>query len=329
MSINQGSGFAYAGGSGGGGGGTSLTATQVAFGSPANTVTSSSAFFYDTTNSLYNLGFSGVGMSIDEGNSRYAFGDISAIKQGIQLYINNNTGIALAALGDVDAVGNGTALQITDAIGVAEMGDVNNVSNGVAVVVDNLNNKVTIGDVNATTNGTQLYIDIANSVATLGDVRSVVNGTTVTVDDSLSTVSIANAISSPTFTIYKSGSGSVTIPRGVRGLIYDPASTNGTAVIKLTQAEDGTEIMVVFGGQINTGLLVVQALSFVGSGAAVLGNIAASAYSGDVYLIKYIDKGTPYWYVSTTAADVPYIGANRNVVLGANNISSNNSMTVC
>ena len=85
----------FANGGGNGGGSTPfLTDTEIAFGSPINTIQSSASFTYDLTTSTFSLGFgtatliSGVG---DSHNISVVLGDVDKIANRTQISIQDNS----------------------------------------------------------------------------------------------------------------------------------------------------------------------------------------------------------------------------------------------
>ena len=198
MGFDSGEGFTGLGG-GGGGGGVALTYTQIAFGSPSNTVTSSSDLTYDET-AGFSVGFSGVKAITANTTSSilYTFGaeDAAAVIEtrnvagNLQSVIsatdtlgNTSTGVLNSNTFSLGFPINGNLFKMDDTNNFIKLGDVNDTTAGQQLVIENATHYSGLGDVNATHNGNQIFINDSSNVCQFGDVNFTTLGQVLIIDN--------------------------------------------------------------------------------------------------------------------------------------------------
>lgn len=93
-----------------------------------------------------------------------------------------------------------------------------------------------------------------------------------------------------------SGTGSVTIQDGKRGIYYNPGTTQATATITLPAAPvDGQETAICFGGTVTAGTVVTILTIAPNSGQTVIGTLPTTA-TVDTHLAYKYRSATSQWY---------------------------------
>lgn len=261
------------------------------------------------TTSYAGIGSSGAGLILTESANNFSvLVDAGASDPNKFGLFHTITGIQDIAIYNLDYLGGGD-----DAYVFAEGKIVYNITSsklflGDAVAgnqpyieLDNSLGEINIYGLNG---GTPLKsMNFAGNVMTWGDVDGVGLGTRIVLDDSTQNVrtentklvTLAGAIATPTMQVESTG-GSVVIADDVRGLYYDPATSQSTVTITLPATPvDGQEVLVQFGGQVTGGNVVTSLTISPNTGQSLVGNLSTSYADGGSFMVKYRESNTT-WY---------------------------------
>lgn len=204
--------------------GSSLTATQIGFGSGANALTGSSDFIYNTSSGIFNVAFSGMPyFNIDDGNNKTIWGEGAGGMTGTAIEVDWEN--ALVKINN----------------------DANNVMLGIntsspAVALDVVGDTKLTGAFNGGLNGTYTVSGLIGAnpsglTAFIGDAEGEGNNTALVVDDGGQAFHFFN--SAATVTIDNlSGTGSRAVLANASGLLSAPISDR-TTKYGIEPLEDG------------------------------------------------------------------------------------------
>lgn len=147
-----------------------------------------------------------------------------------------------------------------------------------------------------------LDIDFSNGAISFGDLSISSNGTRMVIDDTgLSITATAGyfvdtgAVATDAMTVESAG-GSITISDTVRGVYYDPATTQtGEDIVLPATPVDGQEVLVVFGGQITSGSVLITPNILPSGTQSVIGTFSGDYKAGESFSVKYRAANTT-WY---------------------------------
>jgi hypothetical protein len=233
--------------------------------------------------------------SLDITGDTYRFGDLTGAGLGLEMSIDNGTGIF--SFLEKDNGQEMLRLHSTDFQYI--LGDVNDDKNSTKLDIHDDNQTVKLGGLNS---GVWEFIDVANSTFTWGDVNGDVGGYLMQFDSSTGTLTTANTniltgrTATPTMDV--SGAGTYTISDESVGLYYDPGTLAATADITLpANPIDGQEITIYFGGTITSGAVVTALTILPNTGHTILGAPPTDAYTSTILEYKFRDS-TNQWYQS-------------------------------
>jgi hypothetical protein len=233
--------------------------------------------------------------SLDITGDTYRFGDLTGAGLGLEMSIDNGTGIF--SFLEKDNGQEMLRLHSTDFQYI--LGDVNDDKNSTKLDIHDDNQTVKLGGLNS---GVWEFIDVANSTFTWGDVNGDVGGFQINFNSATGTLTtaetniLAGRTATPTMEV--TGAGTYTIGDNTAGLYYDPGSLAATADITLPAAPiDGQEIEIYFGGTITTGTVVTALTILPNTGHTILGTLPTTALVSTVLKYKFRNS-TNQWYQS-------------------------------